>query len=79
MPEEAPGASGLNQPCDQRKVLMEDKVSLAEKLASFGEPFSPKIVGHLNDYKLEVVKAKASSSGTRTRTPTTSSSCSTDD
>jgi mannose-6-phosphate isomerase-like protein (cupin superfamily) len=37
---------------------MEDKVNLAEKLASFSELFSPKIVGYLNDYKLEVVKAK---------------------
>jgi mannose-6-phosphate isomerase-like protein (cupin superfamily) len=37
---------------------MEAKVNLAEKLASFSEHFSPKIVGHLNDYKLEVVKAK---------------------
>ena len=36
---------------------MEDKVNLAEKLASFSERFSPKIVGYLNDYKLEVVKA----------------------
>jgi mannose-6-phosphate isomerase-like protein (cupin superfamily) len=38
--------------------LMDKKVNLAEKLASFGEHFSPKIVGYLNDYKLEVVKAK---------------------
>lgn len=37
---------------------MEDKVNLAEKLASFSEHFSPKIVGYLNDYKLEVVKAQ---------------------
>jgi mannose-6-phosphate isomerase-like protein (cupin superfamily) len=37
---------------------MEAKVNLAEKLASFSEHFSPKIVGYLNDYKLEVVKAK---------------------
>jgi mannose-6-phosphate isomerase-like protein (cupin superfamily) len=37
---------------------MDDKVNLAEKLASFSEHFSPKIVGYLNDYKLEVVKAK---------------------
>jgi mannose-6-phosphate isomerase-like protein (cupin superfamily) len=37
---------------------MEVKVNLAEKLASFSEHFSPKIVGHFNDYKLEVVKAK---------------------
>jgi mannose-6-phosphate isomerase-like protein (cupin superfamily) len=37
---------------------MDDKVNLAAKLASFDEHFSPKIVGELNDYKLEVVKAK---------------------
>ena len=37
---------------------MEDKVNLAEKLASFDEHFSPRIVGELNDLKLEVVKAK---------------------
>lgn len=37
---------------------MHDKVNLAEKLASFEEQFSPKIVGHLNDYKLAVVKAR---------------------
>jgi mannose-6-phosphate isomerase-like protein (cupin superfamily) len=35
-----------------------DKVNLAEKLARVGDPFSPKIVGQLNDYKLEVVKVK---------------------
>jgi mannose-6-phosphate isomerase-like protein (cupin superfamily) len=38
--------------------MMEDKVNLSEKLRSFREPFSPKIVGYLNEYKLEVVKAK---------------------
>jgi mannose-6-phosphate isomerase-like protein (cupin superfamily) len=37
---------------------MADKVNLAAKLASFGEHFSPKIVADLNDYKIEVVKAK---------------------
>ena len=35
-----------------------DKVNLAEKLASFDEAFTPKIVGQLNDYKVEVVKAR---------------------
>jgi mannose-6-phosphate isomerase-like protein (cupin superfamily) len=35
-----------------------DKVNLAEKLSSFDGYFSPKIVGELNDYKLEVVKVK---------------------
>jgi mannose-6-phosphate isomerase-like protein (cupin superfamily) len=37
---------------------MHDKVNLAEKLRSFDEHFSPKIVGELNDHKLEVVKVK---------------------
>jgi mannose-6-phosphate isomerase-like protein (cupin superfamily) len=37
---------------------VKDRINLAQKLASFDEPFSPKIVGYLNDYKLEVVKAK---------------------
>jgi mannose-6-phosphate isomerase-like protein (cupin superfamily) len=37
---------------------MEQKVNLAEKLATFDERFSPRIVGELNDYKLEVVKAR---------------------
>jgi mannose-6-phosphate isomerase-like protein (cupin superfamily) len=35
---------------------MPDKVNLAEKLALVDEHYSPKIVGCLNDYKLEVVK-----------------------
>lgn len=34
-----------------------EKVDLREKLASFTEHFSPKIVAELNDYKIEVVKA----------------------
>ena len=37
---------------------MTEKVNLAAKLASFSEHFSPKIVAELNDYKIEVVKAK---------------------
>jgi mannose-6-phosphate isomerase-like protein (cupin superfamily) len=37
---------------------MADKVNLAAKLASFSDHFSPKIVAELNDYKIEVVKAK---------------------
>ena len=34
------------------------KVDLAEKLASFDEHFSPKIVGYYNDHKIQVGKAK---------------------
>jgi mannose-6-phosphate isomerase-like protein (cupin superfamily) len=37
---------------------MTDKVNLADKLALFDEPFSPKIVAHLNDYKVAVVKTR---------------------
>jgi mannose-6-phosphate isomerase-like protein (cupin superfamily) len=33
-----------------------DKVNLAEKLALLDRPYSPGIVGYLNDYKLMVVK-----------------------
>ena len=36
---------------------MDDKVNLAEKLALLDRPYSPGIVGRLNDYKLMVVKA----------------------
>ena len=37
---------------------MDDKVNLAEKLALLQGPFQPGIVGYLNDFKLEVVKAR---------------------
>jgi mannose-6-phosphate isomerase-like protein (cupin superfamily) len=37
---------------------MRDKVNLAAKLAAFDEHFSPKIVAEMNDYKVELVKAK---------------------
>ncbi len=37
---------------------MEDKVNLADALASFDEPFSPRIVGTMNDYKLMVAKTR---------------------
>jgi len=37
---------------------VDDKVDLAEKLATFDEHFSPKIVGQLNDYKLQLVKVR---------------------
>ena len=35
---------------------MDDKVNLAEKLELLDRPYSPGIVGFLNDYKLAVVK-----------------------
>lgn len=34
------------------------KVNLAEKLALFDTPWSPKIVGNLNDYDIQLGKAK---------------------
>jgi mannose-6-phosphate isomerase-like protein (cupin superfamily) len=37
---------------------MNDRVDLAEKLASFDDVFVPKIVGMLNDYKLQLVKVR---------------------
>jgi mannose-6-phosphate isomerase-like protein (cupin superfamily) len=43
---------------DRRHHGMQDKVNIADKLGTFEEPFSPRTVGYLNDYKLEVVKAK---------------------
>jgi mannose-6-phosphate isomerase-like protein (cupin superfamily) len=35
---------------------MDDKVNLAAKLALLDKPYSPGIVGYLNDYKLVVVR-----------------------
>ncbi len=37
---------------------MNEKINLAAKLASFDDEFSPKIVTHLNDYKVYVGKVK---------------------
>ena len=37
---------------------MNDKINLADKLAMFSELFSPKTVGYLNDYKLQLVRVK---------------------
>jgi hypothetical protein len=37
---------------------MNDKISLAAKLALLEKPYEPGIVGFLNDYKLQVVKVK---------------------
>ena len=35
---------------------MDDKVNLAQKIGLLDEPYSPGIVGYLNDYKLVVVR-----------------------
>ena len=37
---------------------MHDKVNLEEALSRVDEPFRPKIVGTMNDYKLQLGKAK---------------------
>jgi hypothetical protein len=37
---------------------MDDKVNHAEKFASFDDHCVPKIIGDLNDYKLQIVKAR---------------------
>ena len=37
---------------------MDDKVNLADKVGLLEEPYSPGIVGYLNDYKLVVVRVQ---------------------
>ena len=37
---------------------MDDKINLAEKLATFDDRWSPKIIAQLNDYDVQVVKVK---------------------
>ena len=37
---------------------MNEKVNLADKLAAFDEAFSPKIVAHYNDSKVQVAKTR---------------------
>jgi mannose-6-phosphate isomerase-like protein (cupin superfamily) len=37
---------------------VDDKVNLAAKLEVLDAPFSPGIVGYINDYKLQVVKVR---------------------
>jgi mannose-6-phosphate isomerase-like protein (cupin superfamily) len=38
--------------------MVDDKVNLIDALATFAEPFQPRIVGTMNDYKLMVAKTK---------------------
>jgi hypothetical protein len=40
------------------RTAVEDKVNLRDALAGFEEPFSPRIVGYLDNYKLQVAKTK---------------------
>ena len=51
-----------------------DRVNLAEKLELLDKPFEPGIVGHLNDYKLQIVKVKGAFVWHNTMRRTTSSS-----
>jgi mannose-6-phosphate isomerase-like protein (cupin superfamily) len=37
---------------------MDDKVNLAEKIGLLQEPYTPGVVGYLNDYKLVVVRVQ---------------------
>lgn len=37
---------------------MQEKIDLAQSLSRFSEYWSPRIVGRLNDYKIQVVKVK---------------------
>ena len=37
---------------------MDEKVNLVDKLTTFGEAFSPKIVGYYNDNKIQVAKTR---------------------
>ena len=37
---------------------MNDKINLADKVGLLGGPWSPGVVGYLNDYKLAVVRAQ---------------------
>src|SRR5687768_2034503 len=43
---------------DRLSGLMLEKVNLAEKLETFDEVFSPRIVGCYNDTKIQVAKSK---------------------
>jgi mannose-6-phosphate isomerase-like protein (cupin superfamily) len=43
--------------CDDRGMRI-DKVNLDEMLSRFGEHWSPKTIGRLNDYELKVVKVQ---------------------
>ncbi|HET9125075.1 MAG TPA: cupin domain-containing protein [Solirubrobacteraceae bacterium] len=48
----------MPSPTTIREAPMQDKINLAEKLALLTEPYVPGIVGHMNDYKLQVVKVR---------------------
>jgi mannose-6-phosphate isomerase-like protein (cupin superfamily) len=39
-------------------LVMDEKVNLAEKFKLLDKPYSPGIIGYVNDYKLQIVKVK---------------------
>src|ERR1700748_968673 len=47
-----------SRPPDHGGSPMAGKINLAEKLALLDRPYVPAIVGHINDYKLQIVKVK---------------------
>jgi mannose-6-phosphate isomerase-like protein (cupin superfamily) len=49
-------ACGRDWDDDPYTGAMEDKVNLSQKFTLLDQPYSPGIVGYLNDYKLQVVK-----------------------
>jgi mannose-6-phosphate isomerase-like protein (cupin superfamily) len=49
---QAPSARRLYPP------VMDDKINLEEKFSLLDKPYSPGIVGYVNDYKLQIVKVK---------------------
>jgi mannose-6-phosphate isomerase-like protein (cupin superfamily) len=49
-------ACGRDWDDDLTLARMEDKVNLSQKFTLLDQPYSPGIVGYLNDYKLQVVK-----------------------
>jgi mannose-6-phosphate isomerase-like protein (cupin superfamily) len=58
---EAFAARRCREPTSTLRATMravEDRINLTEALAKFDEAFSPRIVGYMNDYKLQVAKTK---------------------
>jgi mannose-6-phosphate isomerase-like protein (cupin superfamily) len=55
---ELEAATPRSPDCRRYAGRIDDKVNLAEKIGLLDKPYSPGIVGYLNDYKLAVVKVK---------------------
>jgi hypothetical protein len=56
--DDRPLRLGLSRPGAASLFRMDDKVNLAEKIGLLDKPYSPGIVGYLNDYKLVVVRVR---------------------